>query len=140
MPQPIPHLAFGGNCADAVKFYEKTLGGQLDIMMTFGDSPMCAQMPKETRHLIMHARLALPGNGMLYASDCPPHMPYEGIKGASFALNYDTTDEARRIFDALADGGTVTMPMQTAFWAKAWGMLTDKFGTPWMINGELIPM
>jgi PhnB protein len=88
----------------------------------------------------MHARLALDGNGILYGGDCPPDMPYEGIKGVSLTLNYDTVEQAQRVFGALAEGGTVTMAMQPAFWAKAWGMLVDRFGTPWIVNGELIPL
>ena len=140
MPQPIPYLGFNGNCAEAVRFYERVLDGKLEILMSGADSPMAAQIPKESAHRILHARLALPGGGHLYAGDCPEQMPYDGIKGVSFTLNYDTTAEAERVFKALADGGQITMPMQQAFWAKAWGMLVDKFGTPWIVNGELQPM
>jgi PhnB protein len=67
-------------------------------------------------------------------------MPYEGIKGVSMTLNYATVEEAERIFSALADGGRITMPMQPAFWARAWGMLVDRFGTSWIVNGELVPL
>lgn len=140
MPQPIPYLGFNGNCAEAVRFYERVLGGKLEILMSGADSPMAAHIPKESAHRIMHARLALPGGGYLYAGDCPEQMPYDGIKGVSFTLNYDTTAEAERVFKALSDSGHITMPMQPAFWAKAWGMLVDKFGTPWIVNGELLPM
>ena len=143
MPQPIAYLSFNGNCADAMKFYERALGGKLELMMTFGDSPMCAQMPKESQSLVMHARLALEGGntlGALCAGDCPANVPYEGIKGVSLTLNYDTVAQAERVFAALADGGHVTMPMQPAFWAKTWGMLVDKFGTPWIVNGENLPI
>jgi PhnB protein len=119
MPQPIAYLGFDGNCADAMRFYERALGGKIEIMMSGADSPMAAQMPKEFAHRIMHARLALPGGGLLFAGDAPPaNIPYEGIKGVCITLNYDTVPEAQRIFDALADGGKVTMPMQPAFWAK----------------------
>jgi len=75
---------------------------------------------------------------MLYAGDAPAHLPYEGIKGVSITLDYASTAEAERVFATLAEGGQVTMPMQGAFWAKRWGMLIDKFGTPWIVNGELI--
>ena len=108
--------------------------------MSGADSPMAAQMPKEFAHRILHARLALPDGGVLYAGDAPAHMPYEGIKGVSITLNYETTSQAQKIFEALAAGGQVTMPMQPAFWAKAWGMLVDKFGTAWIINGESLPI
>jgi PhnB protein len=87
----------------------------------------------------LHASLALDGNGHLYAGDSPQNMPYEGIKGVALTLNYDTVEQAQRVFDALAEGGKVTMPLQPTFWAKTWGMLIDKFGTPWIINGERIP-
>ena len=70
------------------------------------------------------------------ADDAPVGEPYEGIKGVCVALTFDTAAEAHRVFDALAIGGTVTMPMQSTFWAKAYGMVTDRFGTPWAINGE----
>lgn len=140
MPHPIAYLAFDGNCAEAMRFYERALGGKLEMLMSGADSPMAAQIPKEHAHRILHARLALPGGGILFAGDAPAHVPYEGIKGVSLTLNYDTVAEARRVFDALAAGGRVTMPMQPAFWAKAWGMLVDRFGAPWIVNGELLPM
>ncbi len=140
MPHPIAYLAFDGNCAEAMRFYERALGGKLEILMSGADSPMAAQIPKEHAHRILHARLALPGGGVLFAGDAPAHVPYQGIKGVSLTLNYDTTAEAQRVFDALAAGGQVTMPMQPAFWAKAWGMLVDRFGAPWIVNGELLPL
>jgi PhnB protein len=140
MPQPIPYLGFNGNCAEAVRFYERVLGARIEILMNGADSPMADQIPKEFAHRILHARLALPDGGYLYAGDAPAHVPYEGIKGVSITLNYDTTAQAQKVFDALSAGGTVTMPMQPAFWAKTWGMLVDRFGTPWIVNGELLPM
>ena len=140
MPQPIAYLAFNGNCADAMRFYEDVLGGKIEILMSGADSPMAAQIPKEFAHRILHARLALQDGGFLYAGDTPMHMPYQGIHGVSITLHYDTVAEAQKIFDKLAAGGKVAMAMQPSFWAKSFGMLTDKFGTPWIINGELLPM
>lgn len=61
------------------------------------------------------------------------------IKGIALTLNYDTVEQAQRVFHALADGGKITMPPQPTFWAKTWGMLIDKFGTPWIVNGERVP-
>jgi PhnB protein len=139
MPHPIPYLAFDGNCAEAVRFYEQALGGKLEVLTTVGDSPMADQAPKEHAHRILHARLALPGGGLLFAGDAPVQVPYEGVKGVSLTLNYDTADEARAVFDKLAAGGQVTMPMQGSYWAKAWGMLVDRFGVAWIVNGELQP-
>ena len=138
MTQAIAYLGFNGNCAEAMRFYEQALGGKIEVMMSGADSPIAAQMPKEFAHRILHARLVLPGGGMLYGGDGPAHLPYEGIKGVSITVDFDTVAEAEQAFERLAAGGQVTMPMQSAFWAKRWGMLVDKFGTPWIVNGEQV--
>ena len=140
MPQVIAYLGFDGTCAEAMRFYERALGGKLEVLLRSADTPMAAQMPPEWGDRIMHARLALPGGGLLYAGDAPTNVPFEGIKGVSITLNYDTTAEAEAAFAALAEGGQVTMPMQEMFWARRFGMLVDRFGTPWIVNGELVPI
>jgi PhnB protein len=140
MPQPIAYLSFNGNCEDAMRFYERALGGKLEAIIRAADTPCANQAAPEDSQLVMHARLALDGNGILFAGDCPRSMPYEGIKGMSLTLNYDTVEQAQHAFDGLSEGGTVTMAMQPAFWAKSWGMLVDRFGTPWIVNGEPIPV
>ena len=129
------YLFFDGNCADAMRFYERTLGGKLHLM-THGESPMAAQTPPGSANRILHARLELDGR-LLMASDSMVGQPYEGMKGFSLSLIYPTVAEAQRIFAALADGGQVTMPIAKTFWAEAFGMLVDRFGTPWMVNGGM---
>ena len=129
------YMFFDGNCADAMRLYERTLGGKLQLM-THGDSPMAAQTPPGSANRIMHARLELDGR-LLMASDSMVGQPYEGMKGFSLSLIYPTVAEAQRIFAALADGGQVTMPIAKTFWAEAFGMLVDRFGTPWMVNGGM---
>lgn len=136
----ITYLSFNGTCADAMRFYEQALGGKIETMLSFADSPMGAPCAETDMNRMAHVCLSLPGGGTLFAGDCPSSMPYEGIKGITLSLNYDTVEQANRIFDALSEGGTVSMGMQPTFWAKSWGMLTDKFGTPWMVNGELLPV
>ena len=140
MNQFIPYLGFDGNCRDAMRHYETVLRGRIEIMMSGGESPMADQMPKEFADRIMHACLVMPDGGMLYAGDAPANVPYEGVKGVSITLNFDTVAEAERVFAGLAEGGQVTMPMGPAFWAQRFGMLIDKFGVPWIINGERIPL
>jgi PhnB protein len=137
MLHPIPYLSFNGNCTEAMRFYERALGGKLELLVRNADTPMAAQTPKEHLDRIMHARLSLPGGGELYAGDCPPQLKYPGMHGVGLTLNFDTVAQATTVFNALADGATVSMALQPTFWAKIWGMLTDKFGTPWIINGEL---
>jgi PhnB protein len=139
MPQPIPYLAFDGQCADAMRFYKEALGGKLG-MMNNAQSPMAAQCAREHLDRIIHARLELDGGTLLYAGDCPPGMPYQGIHGVSIALNYDSVAKAEKVFNALLSGGKVTMPFSDAFWAKKFGMLTDRFGCHWIVNGELIDL
>jgi len=129
------YLTFNGNCADAMRFYQRTLGGKLDLM-THAQSPIAGQTPPGSENRIMHARLAIDGR-LLMASDSMAGHPYEGMKGFSLSLIYPTVAEATRVFNALADGGKVIMPLDKTFWAKAFGMLVDRFGTPWMVNGEL---
>lgn len=136
MPQLDAYLVFNGNCADAMRFYERKLGGKLEVLMTHAESPIAAQTPPGSADRIMHARLVIDGR-VLMASDSMVGRPYEGLKGFSLSLIYPTVADARRAFEALADGGQVTMPFQKTFWAEAFGMLVDRFGTPWMINGAM---
>ena len=140
MPQPIPYLAFNGQCEQAMRFYERVLNGKLEKIVRYADSPHASQTPAEHLQRVMHARLLLEENGTLYGGDCPPSMPYEGIKGVTLTLNYDSVEDAQRVFNALADGGNVTMNMQATFWATSCGMLIDRFGTPWVVNGALLPL
>ena len=132
------YLFFDGNCAEAMRFYERALGGKLEALMTHAQSPVAAQTPPGSANRIMHASLNL-GDHRLMASDAMPGH-YEGMKGFSLSLSYPTAAEAKRVFDALAEGGKVTMPLDKTFWAEAFGMLVDRFGTPWMVNGKLTPM
>lgn len=133
MPQIDAYLTFDGTCAEAMRFYERTLGGKLETLMTHAESPMADQAPPGSGDRILHARLVIDGRALM-ASDSPPGGPYEGMNGFALSLNYADLAEARRVFDALSAGGRVNMPLQKVFWADAFGMLVDRFGTPWMIN------
>ena len=132
MSQLNTYLTFDGNCADAMRFYERTLNGKLE-MMTHAQSPMAAQASPGDANRIMHARLVFDG-GVLMASDSMTGHPYDGMKGFSLTLGYPTAPEAKRVFEALASEGRIIMPLQKTFWSEAFGMLVDRFGTPWMVN------
>ena len=129
-----PYLSFDGKCEAAFRFYESVLGGKIAFMMRWSESPMAEQSDPATRNQIMHARLVI-GDQVLMGSDgggqC--HQPMAGF---SVTINVDDSAEAERIHNALSEGGEVRMPIQETFWAKRFGMLTDRFGTPWMINCE----
>ena len=129
-----PYLLFDGQCEAAFKFYERCLGGKVEMMLTHGDSPAADQVSPDWHGKIMHARLVV-GDRVLMGSDAPPEH-YEAAKGFSVSLGIDTPAEAERIFHALAEKGTVRMPLQQTFWAARFGMLVDRFGIPWMVNCE----
>ena len=129
-----PYLTFNGSCAAAFKCYEQTLGGKISFVQTFGDSPAKDQVPADWRDKVVHVRLEV-GNKALMGSDAPgPH--YQTPQGISVSVSVPTFAEARRIFDTLADEGRVTMPFAQTFWSPGFGMLVDRFGTPWMIGCE----
>lgn len=126
------YLFFDGECEAAFKFYEQCLGGKIDGMMTYGDAPMSEEIPSEQRDRIMHANLTV-GGMVLMGSDTPPDS-FKKPQGFSVNLQFDDLVEGERIFHKLAENGTVKMPFQETFWSTRFGMLVDRFGTPWMIN------
>jgi PhnB protein len=126
------HLSFNGQCREAFEYYERHIGGKVTMMMTWGDSPMAAQAPSDQRDKVMHASLSL-GESTLIGADAPPGH-YKQPQGFAATLNIDQPAQADRIFGALAEQGVVQMPIQETFWALRFGMLIDRFGTPWMVN------
>lgn len=129
-----PYLFFDGNCEEAFKFYEKLLGGQIISMMPHEGTPAEKNVSAEWRKKIMHARMEI-GTQIVMGSDAPPEHQHRP-QGFSINLSFADPAEAKRIFEALAEGGSVMMPFAETFWAKGFGMLTDRFGIPWMINCE----
>ena len=129
-----PYLFYQDTCEAAFNFYVRALGGKIEMMMRVSDGP--PDMPPGApgrEKTIMHARMSLPDGSVLMASDAPPdhfHKP----QGFSISLTVTDLAQAEREFNALADGGTVTMPFSKMFWAKGFGMCTDQFGIPWMVN------
>jgi len=128
-----PYLFFDGRCEEALEFYRSALGAQITVLMRYKDSPEpqppeCASIPGDK---VMHANLQI-GATQIMAAD--GQQPGEGsFKG--FALTLAATDdvEARRLFDALSMDGQVQMPLGPTFFASSFGMLTDRFGVPWMV-------
>lgn len=129
-----PYLSYNGNCAEAMAFYVKLFGARLDALLTYGDMKNDMPCPPGSEKLVMHAHLVHPGFSIM-AGDTPPGMSYVGIQGAMMAITFDEPAEAERVFQALSEGGTVTMPLAETFWAKTFGMVKDRFGTPWGVNG-----
>lgn len=128
-----PYLFFTGDCAAAFKRYQEIFGGELQVM-TNADVPEGVEpMPGAEPHHVMHASLTLGEGRLLMGSDDPTG---DGGPKVGAAVAYVASDEqeAKRVFDALADGGETTMPFGTTFWSRGFGMCTDRFGVPWMVD------
>jgi PhnB protein len=129
-----PYLNFNGNCAEAFRFYERVLGGHIAFMQTHGESAMKEHVPAGWHDKVLHVRLVV-GQFALMGSDAPPDR-FAKAQGMSVSINVKSAADGERIFQALSDGGSVSMPYQKTFWAAGFGMAVDRFGTPWMVNAE----
>lgn len=134
MPQLHAYLSFDGNCAEAMKFYARVLDAKVEALITYGQTPGSDPVPPSHADKIMHGYLAH-ADFALMAGDVPPGVTYSGVSGVMLTLSYPTAAEGKRVFAALAEGGKVTMPLGETFWAESFGMVTDRFGTPWGVNG-----
>jgi PhnB protein len=132
-----PYLFFNGNCEAAFAFYAQCLGATITAMQTNADAPTAAQMTPEWRGKIRHASMNV-GTREFMGADRRPEV-YEAPKGFSVLLGFVNPTGAERVFHALAVGGTITVPFGEIFWARRFGMLTDQFGVPWMINFHPLP-
>jgi PhnB protein len=131
--QVTPYLFLNGQCEAALPFYESALGAEILFMQRFKDAPSESGESMGPPDGIMHASLKI-GDSLLFASD--GHGKATPYQGFSISLSVKDTTEGRRVFDALSQGGNVTMPFEKAFWTEGFGMLTDRFGVPWMVNVE----
>jgi PhnB protein len=128
----MPYLFFDGNCMEALAFYERTIGAEISGVMRNCDAPDPESRMPGGDALVMNAMLKI-GDSMLMASDTGDgwHQKPQG-----FAIYLDTPSiaEAERVYAAFSDGGTAQMPLGETFWAERFGMVTDRFGTPWMVS------
>jgi PhnB protein len=125
-----PYIAFTGNCRKAIDFYKQALQAEELFLQTFGESPMSGMGPADN---IMHATIKV-GNSTIMMCDDP--RPDAGAAGGNISLSIGLHDPAlaKQLFDNLAEGGTIVMPLEKTFWAEAFGMVTDQFGVKWMVN------
>lgn len=127
------YLTFDTQCREAFSFYQQCLGGEITAMMPWGESPACGEVPPEASDRIMHGCLVTHGQTLM-GCDSFPGRPYEGVKGVAVTINVDSDADAKRLFAALAEGGSVEMALQETFWASSFAAFADRFGVPWMIN------
>ncbi|TCL74744.1 VOC family protein [Rhizobium sp. BK251] len=132
--QLTPYLIFDGDCRRAFEFYQKCLGGEIVAMIDHSIPEVADHVPADFRSKIMHARLVTKGAILMGSDNRPGETSSKG--GFSVSVQIETPGEAERIFQALSEGGKVTMPMAETFWASRFGMLVDRHGVPWMVNCE----
>jgi PhnB protein len=129
-----PYISFKGNCKEAIDFYKDKLGAEVLFSQTYGESPMASYAP-DNPDAIMHTSIKI-GDSVIMACDNMMEDKSPTIVGnnISLALGGNDVADAEKVFEAMSDGATITMPMQETFWAERFGMLTDKFGINWMFN------
>lgn len=133
--QLVPYLFFGGTCEEALNFYKQVFGGEIEGIARWSEMPKDSGGPPvtpETANRIMHAGFKAPGVSFM-ASDATPGKTY-GEGPISLCVDASNVSDAERVFNDLAAGGNVEVPLQDAFWGAKFGMLTDKFGIDWMIS------
>ena len=129
-----PYLFFDGRCEEAVEFYRKALGAQVDMLMRYSESPEPAppgMVPPGSENKIMHASFRIGDSTVMASDDCSGNPSPQGF---SLSLSVGKEAEADRFFNALASGGKVQMPLTKTFWSPRFGMLTDRYGVGWMVN------
>ena len=129
-----PYLFFGGTCREAFTRYQEIFGGEL-ALVTSADMPVEEQMPGVSPDLIMHAALTI-GDALLMGSDDPSTDSFGPVQGMQVNVSVSGVDEAARVFAALSDGGEVHAPLGPVSFAAAFGMCTDRFGTPWLLTTD----
>ena len=130
-----PYLFFNGSCEQAVEFYRKALGAEVQMVMRYKESPEPpppGRLPPGFENKIMHTSLRIGRTTFMASDGCSTEKPNFG--GFSLALSVASESEADRVFAALADGGQVQMPLGKTFWSPRFGMVTDRFGVTWMVS------
>lgn len=129
-----PYLSFDGNCEQALEFYKELFKGEIKTLQRFVESPI--EVPPDYQEKILHSVLDFDGMTIMAGDSMPNQKPTRG-SNISLSLNVKNVSRAEQLFNALAEGGKIEMPLQETFWNSLFGTLTDKFGIPWMINCEL---
>ncbi|MGO9317396.1 MAG: VOC family protein [Terracidiphilus sp.] len=128
------YLNYGGNCAEALRFYEQHLGGKILTMSTYNQMPEPKNIPPGCENSVIHARIVI-GGATIMASDTPTDR-FQPMRSVYLALSVDSNEEAERLYALLSVGGEIFMKMEETFFAFRFAMLRDKFGTSWMIIHE----
>lgn len=129
------HVAFGGNCREAMEFYAEVTSGTLEAVITYGETPAAVDVPKEMHDRVVHSSLNIRGRRLMgadMAGDC-----FQAPQGTQIHLEYDDAEQAEQVFRALSEDGAEIMPFEQTFWAYRFGITSDRFGVQWMISSGL---
>jgi len=129
-----PYLSFSGSCMQALEFYKEAFHGEIIATQTFGDAPM--DIPADQKHRILHSKFKAEGLHFFASDNMPGDEVRQGSQ-VSLTITLDNKEEQQAIFEKLAFGGNITMPLEKTFWGAIYGMVTDKFGMHWMLNCEV---
>lgn len=132
MMRIVPNLLFHGNCREAFAFYASALEGKLTSLITYGEVPGEEKLGTEYQSQVMHAWLEVDDQAIM-GGDIPSN-GVRRVSGVSVAIHLSDDQRARRVFDALSAGATITMSFRATPWSPGFGMLIDRFGTPWVVN------
>jgi PhnB protein len=133
-----PYLFFGGNCREAFTRYHEIFGGEI-FVMTMGEAPDAGDVAPDQADLVIHAALTFDDGDLLMGSDDPTTDSFGPVQGMMVSYSATDADDAKRAFEALAQGGNVTQPLIETFFSPAFGMCIDRFGTPWMVSAAQEP-
>ncbi len=129
-----PHLCFDGQCREAIQLYQSILGGTIETMLTYGESPMASSTDPRWHDRIVHATLLLDAIE-LTGVDVMPDL-YHRPNGFFVTLTVDGAARAQEIFESLSRGGVIQVPFAKTFWSPGFAVFVDRFGIPWEINGN----
>jgi PhnB protein len=131
-----PYLNFPGTCEEAFNYYRTVFGGEFGMISRFKEMPPEIPVPEGYGEKVMHISLEVGGTVMLFGSDAPEGFgpPFAVGNNVHLSLAADSGSDARRVFDALAKDGQVTMPLEATFWSKLFGMVRDRYGISWMVG------
>ena len=131
-----PYLYFSGRCDEALAFYQKTIGAQIEMLMRYSESPQPippGSIPAGFENKVMHATFRVGASTMMASDGNEKALCFNGF---SLSLTLPTEEEAKRVFVALDEGGSIHLPITKTFWSPCFGMLKDKFGLGWMVSVE----
>ena len=128
------YLHFNGEAEKALEFYRECFGGEVTYKQTYGESKQ--EVPAEWKNRLIHSNFKFGDNMMMISDSGPQHVVQPG-SNVTLSIGADNVQEMEKVFNKLAEGGKINMPLQDTFWNARFGMLTDKFGVNWMFNCNL---